>query len=71
MKKRKKATQVDVCPLRNPVAKFASRFNNAHVFKDKTKYHRRAKHQGKEPFPITLLNGIIGKGFFSFTYRNL
>lgn len=58
MKKRKKSTQVNSCSLRNPVAKFASQFNKAQVFKDKTKYHRRAKHKSKESFPIILFSGI-------------
>jgi len=65
MKKRKKVTQSDVYLPRNPVAKFASQFNKAQVFKDKTQYHRRAKHKGKEPFPMMLFSSI-GKG--SFTY---
>ena len=51
MKKRKKQKELKV-PLSNPVAKFAYHFNKAKVFKDKTKYQRKAKH--KESFPIVL-----------------
>jgi len=48
-------------PLKNPVAKFAYQFNKAKVFKDKTKYQRKAKH--KESFPIIVFT-VIGKGSF-------
>ncbi|OQW72696.1 MAG: hypothetical protein BVN35_13620 [Proteobacteria bacterium ST_bin11] len=39
-------------PIKNPVAKFAHQFNKAQAFADKTKYRRKAKHQGLEPFSI-------------------
>ncbi len=41
--------------IKNPVAKYASKFNKALVFKDKTKYQRNAKHKGREPFIMSLL----------------
>lgn len=63
MKKTRKTKNLESRPLKNPVAKFAFQFNKSHVFKDKTKYQRRAKHKGKEPFPITLFY-LIGKGSF-------
>lgn len=31
---------------KNPVAKFAKRFNKSAVYRDRTKYVRREKHQG-------------------------
>lgn len=52
MKKTKKSKVYDASQIKNPVAKFAFRFNKAMVFKDKTKYQRNAKHKGQEPFPM-------------------
>jgi len=62
MKKTKKVKELKARQIKNPVAKFAFQFNKAQVFKDKSKYQRKAKHKGKEPFPM-MLAGIIGKGF--------
>lgn len=41
-------------PVRNnPVAKYASRANNRSVaFRDRTAYIRKAKHKGREPWPM-------------------
>jgi hypothetical protein len=41
-------------PVRNnPVAKYASRANNRSVaFRDRTSYIRKAKHKGREPWPM-------------------
>ena len=61
MKKRKKTAGMNTIPIRNPVAKFAQRFNTAKTHRDKTKYYRKAKHKNPEPFPMGLLN-LIGKG---------
>ena len=61
MKKRKKLKEAKVS-LSNPVAKFAYQFNKSKIFKDKTKYQRKAKH--KESFPIMLFSTFIGKDFF-------
>ncbi|HLF95905.1 MAG TPA: hypothetical protein VI457_02070 [Methylococcaceae bacterium] len=49
-------------PPTNPVAKFAVRFNKAVVFQDKTRYSRKRKHKSREPFPIALHGGPMGKG---------
>jgi hypothetical protein len=49
-------------PPTNPVAKFAARFNKAVVFQDKTRYSRKRKHKSREPFPIVLPCGAMGKG---------
>ncbi len=62
MKKNRKSRKLETKQLKNPVAKFAFRFNKAQVFKDKTKYQRQAKHKGKEPF-LMMLKNIIRKGF--------
>ncbi|MDX8128679.1 DUF7230 family protein [Methylomonas sp. BW4-1] len=48
-------------PNKNPVAKFAHQFNKAQVFADKTRYRRKAKHAGLEPFVI-VANSAITKG---------
>jgi len=40
---------------RNPVAQHAHKFNRSLVFKDRAKYRRTAKHNGLEPFAISLL----------------
>lgn len=61
MKKRHKIKLSTEIVLKNPVAKYAGQFNKAQVFKDKTKYQRKAKHKGREPF-IVLLNKNIIKG---------
>ncbi len=54
MKKNKKLKGLAGNLTNNPVAKFAYQFNQAQVYKDKTKYQRAAKHKGKEPFPMIL-----------------
>ncbi|MGD7034120.1 hypothetical protein [Methylotuvimicrobium buryatense] len=46
----------------NLVAKHAHQFNKAQIFRDKTQYRRKAKHQGREPLPIMSMDAI-GKGF--------
>jgi hypothetical protein len=52
-------------PIKNPVAKFAHRFNKARVYADKTQYRRKAKHQGQEPFSI-VSEQAIEKGSWQF-----
>ena len=42
---------------RNPVAKFAGRFNRAATFRDRSKYRRGAKHKGQEPFSLSIVCG--------------
>ncbi|MGR9114745.1 MAG: DUF7230 family protein [Gammaproteobacteria bacterium] len=54
----------------NPVAKYANQFNKTQVFRDKTKYKRKAKHLNLEPLPIQL-KGFIGKGFFIPTLNTI
>ena len=58
MKKRKNPDKIDCVPVQNPVAKFAHQFNKAHVFEDKNKYHRNAKHRKQEVSLITLVRVI-------------
>ena len=64
MKKRRKIKPQQVEPpvIQNFVAKYARQFNKSAVFKDKTKYQRKAKHKAKEPFIVSLKKGIT-KGF--------
>ena len=52
MKKRKNPN--NCVPVQNPVAKFARQFNKAHIFCDKSKYRRNAKHRKQEASSITL-----------------
>jgi len=42
---------------RNPVAKYADRFNRAATFRDRGKYRRNAKHKGREPFSVAIVCG--------------
>jgi hypothetical protein len=58
MKKRKNPNKIDCVPVQNPVAKFAHQFNKAHVFEDKNKYRRNAKHRKQEASLIALLRVI-------------
>ena len=37
---------------RNPVARYAARFQRASVFRDRTKYRRHNKHRGRESWPV-------------------
>ena len=60
MKKRRKTIKLVSVPLHNLVAKHAHQFNRAAVFKDKSKYNRKAKHKSSEPFSI--INLMIEKG---------
>ncbi len=64
MRKQNKPKDLDGLPSKNPVAKFAHRFNKAQVFNDKRKYQRKGKHSGLEPFSIAA--GVaIEKGFMA------
>ncbi|MDD5269098.1 MAG: hypothetical protein PHO08_18585 [Methylococcales bacterium] len=58
MKKRKNPNKIDCVPIQNPVAKFAHQFNKAHVFEDKNKYHRNAKHRKQDTSLIMLIKLI-------------
>ena len=64
MRKQNKPKDLDDLPIKNPVAKFAHRFNKAQVFTDKRKYQRKAKHLGQEPFSIASTE-VIEKGFMA------
>ena len=50
MKKRKKQQKNSAPETRNLVAKHAHSFNKAVIFKDKSKYLRKAKHKTLESF---------------------
>ena len=58
MKNRKKPNKIDCVPIQSPVAKFAHQFNKAHVFEDKNKYRRNAKHMKQDTSPIILIRVI-------------
>ncbi|MGZ4958616.1 MAG: DUF7230 family protein [Methylomonas sp.] len=64
MRKQHKARGMVDTPIKNPVAKFAGRFNKAQTYADKSKYRRKAKHSGLEPFSIVSAE-IIEKGFMA------
>jgi hypothetical protein len=42
----------DKPPRRNPVARYAARFQRASTFRDRTKYRRHAKHKERESYPV-------------------
>lgn len=58
MKKRHIVKPLTERVIKNPVAKYAHQFNKAQVFEDKTKYQRGTKHKGREPFIVSLNEGI-------------
>ena len=58
MKKRNIPEKIETVPINNLVAKFAHQFNKAHVFEDKNKYRRNAKHRKQEASHITLVRVI-------------
>ena len=58
MKKRKNPNTKEGIPIQNPVAKFAHRFNKAHIFEDKNTYRRNAKHRKQEASPIAWVRVI-------------
>ncbi len=58
MRKQYKARGTVDTPIKNPVAKFARQFNKAQVYADKSKYCRKAKHSGLEPFSIVSAEAI-------------
>ena len=60
MKKCSNPNKIDCVPIQNPVAKFAHQFNKAHVFEDKNKYRRSAKHRKQEVSPMALVVRVIG-----------
>lgn len=69
MKKRSNKNGRGNIPDQNPVAKYAHQFNKAHIFKDKSKYARKAKHSKQEVFPMSLI-ALLGKPPV-FAYVNL
>lgn len=58
MKKRRNLKEIAKSVPQNPVAKYASSFNKATIFTDKSKYRRKAKHAKQEAFPINLAGKI-------------
>ena len=68
MKHRNNPDKIDYVPVQNPVAKFARQFNKAHVFEDKNKYHRNAKHRKQEASLITLLRDIKEASFMLIAF---
>lgn len=58
MKKRKKQQKNSAPEARNLVAKHAHSFNKALIFKDKSKYRRKAKHKIFAPFFIRCMHFI-------------
>jgi len=48
---------------RNPVAKYAARFQRAVKFRDRTKYRHHNKHKGRESFPLVIVSSLQWKGF--------
>ncbi|MEY4719334.1 MAG: hypothetical protein RL563_1952 [Pseudomonadota bacterium] len=52
MTKRRPPQEEQAPPHRNPVAKFAHRYNKFQIFDNKRSYQRKAKHRNPEPFAI-------------------
>jgi len=63
MKKRKNTHKIECAVQQNPVAKFAHRFNKAHIFADKNQYRRNAKHRKQEASSIILIVRVIEEAF--------
>lgn len=61
MRKQNPSKDLQDKPGKNPVAKFAHQFNKAQIFTDKTRYRRKVKHAGLEPFVI-VADSAITKG---------
>jgi hypothetical protein len=55
-----RANRMEGDPIQNPVAKFAHKFNKAHVFEDKNSYRRKAKHRKQEASLMVLIR-VIGE----------
>lgn len=58
MKKRKKQLKNSAYEARNLVAKHAHYFNKTLIFKDKSKYQRKAKHKSFNPFFMQCIHSI-------------
>lgn len=54
---------------RNPVARFAAKFQRATSFRDRTRYRRHDKHKSKEscPVPVDPSRHRTGFPYFSHT----
>jgi hypothetical protein len=52
--------------INNPVARHAHKSNRCVIFRDKTKYNRKANKKSFEPFLIALLNNAIRNGLQGF-----
>ncbi|MCX7084793.1 MAG: hypothetical protein NTY69_04555 [Methylococcales bacterium] len=61
MKKRNNPKKIEPVPINNLVAKFAHQFNKAHVFEDKNKYRRNAKHK-KQEASLSILFRVFREG---------
>jgi len=58
MKKRSKQQKNSMPEASNLVAKHAHYFNKAIIFKDKSKYQRKAKHKSFDPFVMRCMHYI-------------
>ena len=52
---------------RNPVARFAARFQRATSFRDRTRYRRHDKHKSKESCPVPVDPSRHRTGFPDFS----
>ena len=64
MKKRKKQQKHSATETKNLVAKHAHYFNKAVIFKDKSKYQRKAKHNNFDPFVMQCMHYITNGSSF-------
>ena len=68
MKKRNKQPKNSAPEINNLVAKHAHYFNKAVIFKDKSKYQRKAKHKNLDPFFMRCMHYIKNGLRFSHNY---
>ena len=65
-RKQKRMSNVDRDQVaRNPVARFAHQFNRCKVYRDKSKYDRKAHKKSFEPFVMGILEISITKGLLA------
>ncbi len=71
MKKSKKYKKNSATGTKNLVAKHAHYFNKAVIFKDKSKYQRKAKHKTIVPFFMQCVHNIKNGAIVSQIYSML
>jgi hypothetical protein len=47
--------------INNPVAKYAHKTNRCIAFRDRSKYTRKAKHNGHESWPMAVVQPLLAR----------